>query len=214
MGGNYTVSHCETDTPVSGNFIQFNNTWLKPGDPSYELGNCPYNRREIANFTMEAQSPQFANPALRVLASDWRVSGIANANTGGWLTVTTTQDLAFNGIPGQRVDQMSGNPYGADKTLTSYLNPAAFAYPANGTLGNERARGIEGPAFWKIDMSLARVLSVGEARTLEFRVEAFNLLNHFNWGDPNTSLNAGTFGRITTQAGDPRIMQFAVKYGF
>jgi ribosome biogenesis protein Tsr3 len=55
---------------------------------------------------------------------------------------------------------------------------------------------------------------VAGQRTLEFRVEAFNLLNNFNWGDPNTRLNAGTFGRITTQAGDSRIMQFAVKYGF
>ena len=45
-------------------------------------------------------------------------------------------------------------------------------------------------------------------------IEAFNLFNNFNWGDPNTSLDAGTFGRITTQTGDPRIMQFAVKFGF
>ena len=50
--------------------------------------------------------------------------------------------------------------------------------------------------------------------TLELRVEVFNLLNNFNWGDPATNLDAGTFGRITTQAGDPRIMQFGVKYGF
>jgi hypothetical protein len=213
LGGNYTLSHCETDTPVSGNFIQFNNTWLKPGDPSYDRGNCPYNQREIANFTVGAQSPRFDNPALRTLASDWRVSGIVSANTGSWLTITTTQDLAFNGIPGQRVDQVSGNPYG-EKTLTNYLDPAAFAYPANGTLGNASARGIEGPGFWKIDLSLARVLSLAGQRTLELRIEAFNLLNNFNWGDPNTSLNAGTFGRITTQAGDPRIMQFAIKYGF
>ena len=213
LGGNYTVSHCETDTPVSGNFIQFNNTWLKPGDPSYDRGNCLYSQREIANFTVGAQSPQFANPALRVLASGWRVSGIVNANTGNWLTVTTTTDRAFNGIPNQRVDQVSENPYG-DKTLTGYLNPAAFAIPAAGALGSELPRSIEGPGFWKVDVSLARVLSVADRRTLELRVEAFNLFNNFNWGDPNQSLNAGTFGRITTQTGDSRIMQFAVKYGF
>ena len=51
LSGNYTVSHCTTDTPVTGNFVQFNSTWLKPGDPSYDRGNCPYNQREIANFT-------------------------------------------------------------------------------------------------------------------------------------------------------------------
>jgi hypothetical protein len=46
------------------------------------------------------------------------------------------------------------------------------------------------------------------------RLEAFNLLNTFNWGNPNTSFSSGTFGRITAASGDPRIMQFGVKYGF
>ena len=52
------------------------------------------------------------------------------------------------------------------------------------------------------------------AQTLELRIEVFNLFNNFNWGNPNTNLDAGTFGRITAQSGDPRIMQFGVKYGF
>jgi hypothetical protein len=214
LSGNYTVSHCVTDTPVSGNFIQFNATWLDPGNPSHDRGNCPYNQRQIANFTVGARSPRFENTALRVMASDWRVSGILNANTGNWLTVTTARDIAFSGIPSQRVDQVLDNPYSADKSLNSYLNPAAFAYPANGTLGNAPARGFEGPGFWKVDMGLARVLSTGGQTTLELRIEAFNLFNNFNWGDPATNLDAGTFGRITTQTGDSRIMQFAVKYGF
>jgi hypothetical protein len=33
-------------------------------------------------------------------------------------------------------------------------------------------------------------------------------------GDPNTSLDAGTFGQINTRNGDPRMMQFAITYGF
>lgn len=45
-------------------------------------------------------------------------------------------------------------------------------------------------------------------------MEVFNLFNNFNWGDPNTNFGAGTFGRITEMAGDPRIMQFGIKYGF
>jgi hypothetical protein len=46
------------------------------------------------------------------------------------------------------------------------------------------------------------------------RVEVFNLFNNFNWGDPTTSINSPIFGQITTQNGDSRIMQFAIKYAF
>jgi hypothetical protein len=213
LTGNYTFSHCETDTPVSGSFLQFNNTWQKPGDPSFDRGNCQYNQNHIANFTASAQTPQFANALLNAVASNWRASGIVNANSGNWLSVITTQDVALNGIPNQRVNQVRDDPYG-DNTLTKYLDSAAFAIPAPGTLGDHRARSVQGPGFWKVDVSLARVLSLAAQHTLELRVEAFNVFNNFNWGDPNVTLNTATFGQITTQAGDSRIMQFAVKYGF
>jgi hypothetical protein len=70
-------------------------------------------------------------------------------------------------------------------------------------------------------MALSRLISFGAAQTFEVRLEAFNVLNTFNWGNPGTNLNAATFGRITTMAGTagnvfgtPRIMQFGIKYGF
>ena len=65
-----------------------------------------------------------------------------------------------------------------------------------------------------IDLALTRLLAVGSGRTLELRLEAFNLTNHFNWGLPQTNLLAASFGRITSQANPPRILQFGVKYGF
>ena len=63
-------------------------------------------------------------------------------------------------------------------------------------------------------MSLAKQIAFGAAQTLELRIEAFNLLNNFNWGTPGLVLSAGTFGRITSNTGDMRIMQFGIKYGF
>ena len=213
LSGNYTLSRCVTDTPVSGKFIQFSEGYTDPNDPSYDRGNCPQNRRQIASLTMGYETPQFDSAALRVLASGWRASGIMSARSGDWLTVTTTQDLTGTGVTGQRVNQVNDDPYG-DKTLTSYLNAAAFAFPAPGTLGNHEARSIEGPGYWTVDLAVARLLPVGAGQTMEIRVETFNLLNNFNWGNPSTSLDAGTFGRITSQSGSSRIMQFAVKYGF
>jgi hypothetical protein len=213
LSGNYTLSHCLTDTPVSGKFVQFSDGYTDPNNPSYDRGNCPQNRRQIASLTMGYVTPELDNPVLRVLASDWRASGIFTARSGDWLTVTTTQELAGTGVTGQRVNQINENPYG-EKSLTNYLSAAAFTFPAPGTLGDQRARGIEGPGYWNVDLALARLVSLGAGQTLEVRVETFNLLNHFNWGNPATSLDAGTFGRITSQSGSSRIMQFAVKYGF
>ena len=162
---------------------------------------------------MGAQTPQFRSPALRALASDWRVSGILNSRSGSWLTVVSGRDNAFNGMANQRVDQVSVDVYGA-KTVTNYLNPAAFAQPASGQFGTHVRNSIKGPGFWKVDLALSRLVSLAGTSNLEFRVEVFNLFNRFNCGLPNTNLGAGTFGRITTTTGDPRIMQFGIKYGF
>ena len=213
VAGNYTLAHCVADTDVSGGFSQFTGGYTKPNDPSFDEGNCSQSRRQIANASVGAQTPQFTNTALRLLASDWRVSGIASARSGGWLTVTTTRDIAGTGITPQRVNQVNANPYG-DKSLNNYLSAAAFAAPAPGEYGNHVNNSIEGPGFWTVDMALSRLVSFAATRQLELRVEIFNLFNNFNWGTPVTNFDAGTFGRITASAGDPRIMQFGIKYGF
>ena len=90
----------------------------------------------------------------------------------------------------------------------------AFAQPAAGAFGTIARNSIKGPGFHKVDLALSRLVPMGATRNLEFRVEVFNLFNTFNWGLPNSNFGSGTFGRITTQAGDPRIMQFGIKYGF
>jgi len=133
--------------------------------------------------------------------------------SGSWLNIITGRDNALSGIQMQRVDQVSNDVYG-EKSLNRYLNPAAFAQPAAGTLGNYERNSIRGPAYWTVDVAVSRQVSIGAARTLELRVESFNLFNTFNWGNPVTNFNSGTFGRITSMTGTPRIMQFGVKYGF
>lgn len=62
-------------------------------------------------------------------------------------------------------------------------------------------------------MGLTRTFRVREGKTLEFRAEAFNVPNHVNPGDPNTTLTDSNFGRILSAA-DPRIMQMALKFVF
>jgi hypothetical protein len=213
LSGNYTVSHCEADTEVTGGFSQFTGGYTKPDDSSFDRGNCSQNRRQIANLSVGARTPRFASAALRAVASDWRLSGIVSARSGSWLTVTTARDPAGIGINPQRVNQVNDNPYG-DKSLNNYLSAAAFAYPSPGTYGDHKNLSIEGPGFWTSDLALSKLVSLGNARQVELRLEVFNLFNNFNWGNPATNLDAASFGRITVASGDPRIVQFGVKYGF
>ena len=212
LNANYTRSYCVGNDPQV-TFFTGGQSFQNPDDPDWDRGNCTYSRPHIANVTVGVETPQFTSRALSVLASGWNVAGIVSARSGSWLTVTTARDVAATGITGQRVNQTLDDPYG-NKTLDNYLNPAAFAYPAPGVLGSHVRASIAGPAYWSVDLALARRISVGTAQDLELRVETFNLLNHFNWGNPTVNLDAANFGRIQTQAGSPRVLQFGIKYGF
>jgi hypothetical protein len=170
-----------------------------------------------------AETPQFSNHTLRLLGSGWRLSPIFKILSGGFVTITTNQDRALNGVGNQRVNQVMLNPYG-NKTASNYLNPAAFALPALGTFGNVTVGSIAGPGNWQFDTALSRTFQLKEAQKVEFRAEAFNVTNsvRFNLA-PNGTLSAtnglvtnfgsGNFGQLTA-AYDPRIMQFALKYFF
>jgi hypothetical protein len=212
LTGNYTWSRC-VGSNVTAGFNSLGSGYLKPDDPSFDDGYCTQDRTHLGNATVGVETPEFSSAVLRAVASDWRVSGILSARSGSWLTVTTARDIAAIGITGQRPNKALDNPYG-DKSLTNYLNPAAFAYPAPGTLGNLKRASIRGPGYWTVDLAISRLLSFATQQNVELRVEVFNLLNNFNWGDPVTNLDSATFGQIQTQTGDPRIVQFGLKYGF
>jgi hypothetical protein len=72
---------------------------------------------------------------------------------------------------------------------------------------------VRGPAYRNVDLALSRRLPARGGRALELRVEAFNLLNTPPLGNPNGVTGSAAFGTITT-AGDPRVIQLAVKWLF
>jgi hypothetical protein len=217
INGNYTWSHCISDHPQTGGtaFGTRGNVGWTNGDRSLDRGNCvgaASDRRHIFNLSGVARTPSFANPALRVVASNWRFSPILRVMSGEAMTVTTNQDRALNGMSGQRVNQLQEDAYG-DGTPDKFLNPAAFALPAMGTFGNVGIGSVVGPRNWQFDLSLSRVFQFRESQRMEFRAEAFNITNSFRMFNPETNFNSNTFGRVTS-ARDPRIMQFALKYFF
>jgi hypothetical protein len=166
----------------------------------------------VFNLTAVAETPQFSNRKLQMLASGWRLSPIVRISSGVYLTITTSSDIALSGITNQRASQVLPNVYG-DGSITRYLNPAAFALPAMGSLSNMGAGSVLGPGTWQFDAAVSRTFRLGEVRRVEFRAEAFNLTNSFRMSPPTTNFNSNIFGQVTS-ALDPRIMQFALKYVF
>jgi hypothetical protein len=181
-------------------------------------GPCENDRRHLFNASASVETPQFASTAARLLASGWRLSGIFRASSGRRLTVTTGLDRALTGAPNvQRANQISDDVYG--DTLNQWLKASAFAQPALGTFGNSGRNAYVGPGSRSVDLSLVRSFRFAQSHRIEARVEAFNAFNWFrlggsgDTGNPEDNLNNANFGRILS-AGDPRIMQFAVKYQF
>ena len=212
FNGSYTLSRCRGTTTTTS-FNQTSSGYTNPDDPEFDAGPCDQDRKHLASVTAGYETPEAGRGAMRVLVSHWRITGIVNARSGDRLNITSGVDQAFSGINQQRPDKVSDDFYANPRTLTTWFNRAAFARPAPGTLGTLTRNAVVGPAYWNMDLGISRLIQMG-TRRVELRVESFNVLNHFNWGNPVTNFNSGQFGRITTLAGTMRIMQFGVKYDF
>jgi hypothetical protein len=223
VGTNYTWSHCIGDyADLTSQGPDANETYTVPTNRDADRGNCNTDRRNILNFTALAETPQFSNNTMRLLATGWRLSGIYRWSSGAPMTIIAGTDRALNGIFNQRPNQVLVDPYRdkSGKPFTSWLNPAAFALPAEGTIGNVGRNTVTAPGVWSLDLALSRTFRLGEAHRLEARAEAYNVTNSFRptlgtggQGQFNQSLATNTFGQIR-QSLDPRILQFALKYVF
>ena len=223
LNANYTVSHCY-GAPDGGGGATTNVSagYNYPNDPRFDDGNCGSDRLQNFSMTAGIESPRFESAGLRAVASGWRLAGSFRALTGPWLTISTGVDRALNGQVGtQRANQLFDDPF-ADQSSNPvnngirFLNPLVFAQPALGTIGTSVRNSVRGPGSKSIDLALARSFRFSGSQNLELRLEAFNALNWFQWGQPSTAFNSATFGQITSTSNSisPRVLQLAVKFTF
>jgi len=208
--GNYTWSHC-----IAGSFTsELDGTfYTNPNNRAFDRGNCAgIDHRNLINVSAVEESPKFSQRWLQLIAGNWKLSQIVQIQSGSYFSVTTATDQALTSVTPQRAAAI-GNPYPAQQTLGQWLSPAAFAQPALGSFGMG-PNNILGPGIFNINASLVREVRIKERHLIQFRAEAFNLLNHVEPTNPNASISTpSTFGKVTV-FGNPRIMQFALKYMF
>jgi hypothetical protein len=206
-------------------------------DPDVNYGPANFIRKHVYVLAGSAELP--FGKGRRYLTD---ASGATDAILGGWqlnAAATIMSGLPFNVSyrdSGQDRDTGPGRPNligdptpGSGDGLTApYFNVtpigtagSAFGRPARGTFGDLGRNELHGPGYWNVDASLFKRFGLGGDKNLEFRVEAQNVFNHVNLGQPNAEV--GVPGNNNTSAGfitgtadisRQRNLQFALRFGF
>ncbi len=237
--GNYTWSKSLDNLPVNvGNTsIGASSSYVLPITvPNFkklDYGPSDFDHTNVASISYVYDIPPVlhdAPSAVRYMLNGWETTGLFVYRSGDPLTViSSTSNASGSGQNRDRAVWNGANPYqGATCPSTNhcrgFLNPAAFSSNPVGTYGNVQKGAFRGPRYTDWDVSLAKSFPIHGSFYAQFRAEYFNILNHTNLGDPNTTFNPATnntFGQITSTApqnsnytNDPRIAQLSLKLVF
>ena len=238
VSGNYMYSHAQDDNSVGAGEA---NSAQNVACYRCEYANSQYDVRHTANASVVYNLPfgrgrpfLNQNTVADFIVGGWAVDSLLIARSG--LPVDITVSRASSALPdgnnsGQRPDRVPGQPIYLGKGIHSWLNPAAFSLPTNGTWGNLGRNSAFGPNLWQDDSALEKSFRITERNNVIFRAEAFNLFNRAQYGQPNSALSTttsngqlviaapATFGQITSTinstglvgTGTPRVLEFALR---
>ena len=153
------------------------------------------------------------------LVSGWGVNGVTTFQRGFPIGLTASPNTTGLNT-GLRPNVAAGCnkvTSGSDQSrIAMWFNTSCFSVPAAYTFGNESRTDpvIRGPGIANYDFALFKRTAITERFNLEFRAEAFNLFNRVYFGPPNTvdtTAANNTFGQITTQLNQPRLLQLALR---
>jgi len=195
-------------------------------DIAAEYGSADFDRRHVFTGTYVYYLPFFQKQQgfLGHALGGWELAGIGYLFTGLHFTATASsfsQDfgglgLAGNTFSGARPDLIGNPQQDAPHTIKQWFNTGAFALVPSSEIrpGDEKRGTIEGPPMVRWDADLYKNTNITERVTLQFRAEAFNVLNHTNWNTfRSVRTGSSLFGQIGS-ARDARVIQLALKLIF
>ncbi|MGD0669312.1 MAG: carboxypeptidase regulatory-like domain-containing protein [Bryobacteraceae bacterium] len=228
----YTWSHA-IDNDSSDAFL----LWAGFAAPS-DRGASDFDLRHSFTATLSYTVPQ-SEPArgLRRLAGGWSLSAILRARSGFPITVLESEEYTGISLTNAfRPLLLLGQPlWLGDQNVPGgrRLNPAAFLVMPSGQQGDLGRNAIDGFGMVQLDAALSRDFPIREKVALQFRVDAFNALNHPNFADPVRYLDNPLFGQSASMlnmmlgtgspgsglspllgSGGPRMLQLGLRLHF
>jgi hypothetical protein len=202
--------------------------WPLPGTTKadWSLSQLNLNHQFTASVTYDlpfGRGKRFGsdwNGVMNSIIGNWEVDVIERILSGFPVFVvdSNNQSGVFfqQNASNQNRPDMICNANGGPHRLTEWFNTSCFAPAPVGELGNAPRAPVSGPRFVNTDFSLIKRFPLPyEGMRIDFRAEFFNLFNHAQFGAPNSDINAGSqFGVINSTVGNPRVIQFALKFIF
>jgi hypothetical protein len=158
-----------------------------------DYGNMDFDTRHNFTAVLNYDLPNAAR--FKPLLNGWELSSLFSFHTGQPFTVFSSNDTSGTGEGEQRAD-LIGDPYANvshkfSKSGVTWLNQAAFADPAPGTLGNSGRNAFYGPGYASVDFSVVKNTKITERIGTQFRIEMFNLFNRTNLAPPSGTNGSG-----------------------
>jgi len=195
-------------------------TWNQPSQQHRNYALAGFDRPHVLQMAFVYQVPagRDSSTLLALLVKNWQISGVGSYMSGRPFTIggdngglqqqggTQTINISGDAEPG----------FGKAGPDEQWYDPSLFSQPGN-AWGNTGRNAFRGPANWNVDASLFRTFPIG-TRTLEFRVESQNVMNHPQWGNPVTGFTDANFLRIRAFDANggrpPRTVQLGIRFAF
>lgn len=154
------------------------------------------------------------------LLSGWGVNGITTFQSGSPLSfnVSINNSNSYGGTPRPNVTAGCNEPISgsAQSRLNEWFNTSCFTAPPAFAFGSEPRTDpkLQTPGINNFDFAAFKNTAINERVALQFRAEVFNLFNRVQFGPPNTTLGSSTFGEVTSQTNNARLVQLALRLNF
>ena len=233
-----TVDTTQASTFFSDATNGTNSAFPEPFGIDYNEGPADWNAKHnwVFNVTWDLPFARESAGLSHALFSDWQLSAIGRVRSGNPLSVFVASNRSRSrwspsSGPGLGLDRPSLAPGRTPEDAVvgepdRWFDPTAFVLQPAGTLGNAGRGAFIGPDLKALDLSLVKRIPwarLGSSGRLELRVEAFNVLNRANFGNPSLQAFAGladneqplpSFGRIRTTVTSSRQVQLGVRAVF
>ncbi|MCU0246921.1 MAG: TonB-dependent receptor, partial [Bryobacter sp.] len=209
----------------------YNDNFLGPEQWGAEIGNSAFDIRQIFVANVGWEIPW----AKQRWYGGWQVAGIVRLQTGVPFSLSTGIDVNGDGNAPDRAALLAGDlkslvaPEGRrfllpsapgrgvnNQSVRTFTNGAVVGVSAtpDDVFSYTRRGALHGPALRLVDFSVLKNFAVTERARLQFRAEAFNILNAVNYGLPVANVASPRFGEMLTTAAPPRQIQMGLRVEF